>query len=207
MRFQNGGNAMLTFTRRDGKTFSIEGKSVLRVREAVYSDKNPLSAPDLPGTTRLDADHDYYSMESLADVVKAVKTELPTLVQMRSRSGVPIWINAKAAAGPYPVSQSEIQDGIHSRLTLGGRISLLVGNTHQEVYDAIKAAGGEVQPMPTDGAAILQNASATVGDLKSAMSTTFGLPKRAIKILNSEGKHAIEKGVLAQLLKGFGNRE
>ncbi|WP_192244362.1 hypothetical protein [Mesorhizobium silamurunense] len=129
------------------------------------------------------------------------------MVQMHSRSGVPIWINAKAAAGPFPVSQSEIKDGIHSRLTIGGRISLLVGNTHQEVYDAIKAAGGDFQPMPTDGAAIFQNASATVGDLKSAMATTFGLPKRAIKILNAEGKHAIENGILAQLLKGWGNKE
>ncbi|RAZ91835.1 hypothetical protein DPM33_04980 [Mesorhizobium hawassense] len=155
----------------------------------------------------MDADHDYYAMESLADVVKAVKTELTTLVQMHSRSGVPIWINAKAAAGPYPVSQSEVKDGIHSRLTIGGRISLPVGNTHQEVYDAIKAAGGDFQPIPTDGAALLQDASATVGDLKSAMATTFGIPKRAIKIFNSEGKHAIEKGMLAQLLKGWGNKE
>lgn len=198
---------MLTFTRKDGQKFTINGKSVLRVRQAVYSD-DYLGEESLPGNTRIDTDHDYYAMEALADVVAAVKTELSTLVEFHSRTGVSIWINAKEATGPLPVSQSEIKDGIHSRLTLGGRISLLVGNTHQEVHDAISAAGGNVQPMPTDGGDIfLQASKMTVGKLKTVIANNYGLPKGAIRIVDVQGEHPADSGKVAQLLKGWGNKE
>ncbi|TPN38796.1 hypothetical protein FKO01_05630 [Mesorhizobium sp. B2-3-3] len=104
-----------------------------------------------------------------------------------------------------PVSQSEIKAGIHSRLTVGN-FSLLVGNTHQEVHDAISAAGGNVQPIPTDGANLKLD-TATVGDLKSHIEAQYNLPRGMVRIVNSEGKDTYDKDIVAQLLKGHGNRE
>lgn len=147
---------MLTFTRKDGKKFTVNPAAILRIRKTIDADQ-PAFKKALPGNTRIDVPNiDYYATETLDEVIAIVKPVLPTLTEFRSRSNVPIWINAKEANGPFPVSQSEIRDGMHSRLKAGS-LNQMLGNTHQEVRDAIEKAGGKVEPLPTDGGDFLLN--------------------------------------------------
>ncbi|RVD66769.1 hypothetical protein [Mesorhizobium sp. M7A.F.Ca.ET.027.03.2.1] len=179
---------MLTFTRKDGKKFTVNPSSILRIRNTIEADQ-PAFKRSLPGITRIDAGVDYYAMETLDDVVALVQTELKTLVKFRSRSNVPIWINAKEASGPYPVSQSEIADGIHSRLKFGG-LSQLVGNSHQEVLDAITLAGGKPEPMPTDGSAFALKSFVLGGKIK-ARTDRGQVVKLVATVVYPDGSHKV----------------
>ncbi|KQX72763.1 MULTISPECIES: hypothetical protein [Ensifer] len=134
---------MITFTWANGQKFELDGTKVLRIRKTIKGFDEDL------GNTLLDVNKSEYVQELPPEVVTAVQAELSTLSSLTQPVGERFWFNAQAASGPMPVGPSKRKDGILSAFDIGGKRQY-VREPHEEVAALIKAARGDLRPVPDD---------------------------------------------------------
>lgn len=135
---------MISLTLSDGSPVQLLARRVARIRRALPGDGDPLAK------TRIDC-VDLLLVIELPDYVAAVVGEkLPTLAELALPDGSPVWFDAEKASGPLPLDSRHQADGILSSLDISGKRQF-VGNSHEDVAEAISTAGGAALPIPRAG--------------------------------------------------------
>ncbi|WP_152579651.1 hypothetical protein [Bosea sp. LC85] len=133
---------MITLTLA-GPQIQVGTRRVTRIRHAVPNDGNPKAK------TRVDGVEPMLVIELPEFVASTVKANSPTLAKLSLPDGNPVWFNAENASGPLRLVPSQKVSGALSALLISGKRQY-VANTHDEVAEAIAAAGGSPLPIPVD---------------------------------------------------------
>jgi hypothetical protein len=131
---------MIKLTAPDGSKVTIDGQLVLRARRTVHGEQREDGAQ-----TRLDWVDMQLVKEGLETVVPAIKAELSTFAPVTSRDGSKIWINAKEATGPFPLTSSQ-DDGVVKSALKVMNYRQFVTETPGEIRALLKENGGTVLP-------------------------------------------------------------
>ena len=135
--------ALLTLTRFDGQLVEIPANSVARVRQTEKDYDGPNGRSRVDWGSRTDLFNDMPA-EIAADVHK----EISTFISLPQPGGKPVWFDGHKASGPVYVPPQKLPGSdaaINSALMIGSRVQY-VRSTPDEVYEAIKAQGGNATP-------------------------------------------------------------
>ena len=180
---------MIKLTRFDGASLEIAAGSIDRVRQTTYNDGPTRKAAN----SRVDwSPRTDLFKELAADIAANVKKEVQTFIDLPQPGGEPVWFDGKKANGPVFVSKAQRLahkvGKINSALNIAGKVQFTRA-TPQEVYDAIKAAGGTATP-PYDESFIDE----IVGELKEWFSPAEIWDAEMYSPLGGSGPRSEHKG-------------
>lgn len=128
----------IELTRSDGVKVAVDPRLVIRIRQTV---------PGMgePGAARVDGLlHRFYNDPPEA-IAGAVRATVKTFISLTQPGGQPVWFDGARAAGPVFVSSPNLSAQVRSAFQIGGTTQY-VGNTPEQVYEAIRSCGGQAQP-------------------------------------------------------------
>ncbi|MEO0819365.1 MAG: hypothetical protein AAF074_02970 [Pseudomonadota bacterium] len=131
---------MVDFTDPSGGKVTIDAQKVIRARRALSSE-NPSAG------SRIDHGVMQLVREPIDAVAAAIAAENAAFTKVTTRDGSAVWFDARKVKGPLRISPGMSAYGYRSSLTLMG-YRQHVTETHQEVADIIRKAGGKPEPVP-----------------------------------------------------------